>query len=153
MTQRSTILQTRGASLAALEHEAGVFVRRAKRVVGQRARSVHPDLAGASYLMLAWLTREGPVRASALAEVFGVDKGAISRQVQNLEDLGLVVRTPDPADGRATLVAASEEAVSRLEAIARDRRQQLDERLADWTEDELATFAGMLARYNRSTLD
>ena len=52
------------------------------------------------------------MRASAIAEAFGIDKGAISRQVQHLVDLGLVDRTPDPADGRADLLAASDDAAA-----------------------------------------
>ena len=71
---------------------------------------VHPDLQPASYLLLSHLAHEGPMRSSAIAESFGIDKGAISRQVQHLVDLGLVERMPDPADGRATLLSASDDA-------------------------------------------
>jgi DNA-binding MarR family transcriptional regulator len=109
---------------------------------------VHPELQSSSYLMLSWLQQHGPQRSSAMAEAFGVDKGAISRQVQHLVDLGLVDRTPDPADGRATLVSASAEAVDRMAVISDERRRWLDERLGDWTEDDLETFVGLLARYN-----
>lgn len=138
----------RADHLAALEHEVGVLIRRIRRVIGERARAVHPALQPASYLMLAHLAEHGPLRSSAMAETFGVDKGAISRQVQNLVDLGLVDRSPDPDDGRATLVAATEDAVRRLRAVADDRRRWLDQRLGDWTDEELADFAAVLARYN-----
>ncbi|MBC2961358.1 MarR family transcriptional regulator [Nocardioides deserti] len=138
----------RDESLRLLEQEVGVLIRRVRRVIGVRARSVHPDLQPASYLMLGYLAAHGPVRASAMAEVFGIDKGAISRQVQHLMDLGLVDRSPDPDDGRATLLSASEEGVRRLEEVADLRRRYLDERLGDWSDDELADFAGTLARYN-----
>ena len=50
------------------------------------------------------------MRASAIAEQFDIDKGAISRQVQHLVDLGLVDRVTDPDDGRAMLVSVSDEA-------------------------------------------
>ena len=125
-----------------------MLIRRVKRVIGERARAVHPDLQPSSYLMLTYLAAEGPLRSSVMSERFGIDKGAISRQVQHLCDLGLLDREPDPADGRATLVSASADAVHRLAAVDRDRRQWLDERLGDWSETDLRDFVTALARYN-----
>jgi DNA-binding MarR family transcriptional regulator len=87
-----------------------------------------------------------------MSERFGVDKGAISRQVQHLCDLGLLLREPDPLDGRASLISASPDAVHRLQSIDRDRRRWLAEQLADWSEDDLREFVSGLARYN-SALD
>jgi DNA-binding MarR family transcriptional regulator len=141
---------TRYESLRHLEREVGVLIRRVRRVIGERARAVHEELQPASYLMLSWLADEGPVRASLMVETFGIDKGAISRQLQHLVDLGLVVRTPDPDDGRATLVAASEDAVRRLADVAEHRRKWLDERLGDWDAEDLANLADLLERYNSS---
>jgi DNA-binding MarR family transcriptional regulator len=129
-----------------------VLIRRVKRVIGERARAVHPDLQPASYLMLTYLASDGPQRSSAMSERFGVDKGAISRQVQHLCDLGLLLREPDPLDGRASLISASPDAVHRLQSIDRDRRRWLAEQLADWSEDDLREFVSGLARYN-SALD
>jgi DNA-binding MarR family transcriptional regulator len=141
---------SRPESMRHLEREVGVLVRRIKRVIGERARAVHEDLQPASYLMLSWLADEGPVRASAMVELFHIDKGAISRQLQHLDELGLVVRTPDPADGRASLVAASDDARRRLADVAEHRRKWLDEQLGDWSADELELFASTLERYNKA---
>lgn len=140
----------RGESVRRLEQEVGVVIRRVRRVIGERARAVHPDLQPSSYLMLSYLVDRGQLRASEMAEVFGIDKGAISRQVQHLMDLQLIDRSPDPKDGRATLLSASEDAVRRLDEVAAMRRQYLDERLGDWSDEELADFADTLARYNRT---
>ena len=138
----------RDGALRELENEVGVLIRRVRRVIGERARAVHPDLLPASYLMLSYVREHGPLRASAMCAVFDIDKGAISRQVQHLIDLGLIDRAPDPVDGRATLLSASAEGVRRLEAVADERRQLLDERLAEWPADELRAFAVSLRRYN-----
>jgi len=135
-------------SLRRLESEVGVLIRRVRRVIHERARSVHEDLQPAAYLLLGWLADEGPVRASTIAGSFGIDKGAISRQIQLLDELGLVTREPDPDDGRATLVAASDEAVRRMTDVAEHRRKWMDEQLGDWSAAELAGFADTLARYN-----
>ena len=143
-------MTSRADSVSHLEREVGVLIRRIKRVIGERARSVHEDLQPASYLMLAWLVDEGPVRASSMAENFHIDKGAISRQLAHLDELGLVVRTPDPADGRASLVAASDDARRRLSDVAEHRRKWLEERLGDWSAEDLESFAATLERYNRA---
>ena len=86
-----------------------MLIRRVRRVIGERARAVHPDLQPPAYLMLGYVLDEGPIRASELCTVFDIDKGGISRQVQHLVDLGLVDRTPDPDDGRATLISVSDD--------------------------------------------
>src|SRR3954467_3586414 len=139
---------SRAEELGRLEQEVGVLIRRVKRVIGERARAVHPDLQPASYLMLTHLASEGPQRSSVMSERFNVDKGAISRQVQHLCDLGLLQREPDPVDGRATLISASPDAVRRIAALDRDRRRWLDEQLKEWTEDDLREFVAGLSRYN-----
>lgn len=140
----------RAELLGDLEREVGVLIRRVRRVIHQRSRMVHPDLQPASYLLLSHLAHEGPMRSSAVAESFGIDKGAVSRQVQHLVDLGLVERMPDPADGRATLLSTSEDALTRLAEVHRHRRTYLDERLGDWSEEELRGFVQSLGRYNVS---
>ena len=81
-----------------------MLIRRVRRVIGARAAMIHPDLQAAAYLMLAYVAEEGPQRSSAIAERFDIDKGAISRQVQHLVELGLLERKPDPADGRASIL-------------------------------------------------
>jgi DNA-binding MarR family transcriptional regulator len=139
---------SRGETLRRLEAEVGVLIRRVRRVIHERARAVHEELQPSAYLLLAWLAEEGPVRASTIAESFGIDKGAISRQLQHLVELGLVTREPDPDDGRATLVAASGDALRRMADVAAHRRKWMDEQLGDWSATELADFVDILARYN-----
>lgn len=144
----STAITARADLLAGLEQEVGVMIRRVRRVIHERAASVHPELQASSYLMLTWLNQHGPQRSSAMAEAFGIDKGAISRQVQHLVDLGLVDRTPDPDDGRATLVSASTESATRLAEVTDSRRRWIDERLGDWSDRDLSEFVRLLGSYN-----
>ena len=55
---------SRADELGRLEQEVGVLIRRVKRVIGERARAVHPDLQPASYLMLTYLSTSGPQRST-----------------------------------------------------------------------------------------
>jgi DNA-binding MarR family transcriptional regulator len=140
----------RTETVRALEHELGVLIRRVRRAIGERARGVHPDLQPMSYLLLAHLAETGPMRSTALAETFGADKGAVSRQVQHLFELGLLDKAPDPADGRATLLSPSDDACRRLDEVRDQRRRRLDERLGDWSDEDLAALVTALGRYNRT---
>lgn len=149
MSTRTTATASgRGDILRGLEHEVGVMLRRVRRVIHERARAVHPDLQAAAYLVLAYLGDHGPTRSSAVAELLSIDKGAISRQVQHLADLGLLERMPDPDDGRATLLVVTDEGRTRLAEVTTHRREYLDRRLGGWSDEELSTFVAGLARYN-----
>jgi len=144
---------TRADSIRDLEQEVGVLIRRVRRVIGERARAVHESLQPAAYLILGYVNESGPVRASSIVEIFDIDKGAISRQVHHLMQLGLVARAPDPADGRATLLTVTDEGARRMKDVADHRRKWLDERLGDWSEQELSDFVRELGRYNASLSD
>lgn len=148
MSTAAPVAADRPALIRGLEQEVGVMIRRIRRLIGERARSVHPEMQGPTYLMLSMIEAQGPVRASTIAEAFGIDKGAVSRQVQHLIELGLVDRSPDPDDGRATLLSASPVAVERLEQVKEDSRVWLDARLGDLADDDLEDFVRLLGRYN-----
>ena len=135
-------------TLQELEHEMSVLVRRIRRVIAERARMLHPELSPVAYSMLMALNDSGPQRASDLVEIFSVDKGAVSRQVQALLELDLIERTPDPEDRRAMILAISEEGHRRLANISASRRHELSRRLGDWTEQDLSAFVRSLGRYN-----
>ncbi|RLV48328.1 MarR family transcriptional regulator [Nocardioides mangrovicus] len=137
-------------SVDLLEQEIGVMVRRIKAVMAERARTVHPELSTPSYLMLSFLAENGPMRSTELADRFNIDKGAISRQVHHLCELGLIARTPDPEDGRAQQIEVNDKGRARLAETARSRRALLEQRLETWSAEELSDFVDALTRYNES---
>jgi DNA-binding MarR family transcriptional regulator len=147
-----TAESVRQASVRRIEAEVGVLIKRVRRVIAERAQEVHESLHPSTFLLLTHLADHGPLRASSIVGHFAMDKASVSRQVQHLLDLGLVDRCPDPEDGRATLLSVSDEGRRRLKDVANHRRKLLDERLGDWDDQELASFAAVLARYN-ATLD
>ncbi|WP_228447353.1 MarR family winged helix-turn-helix transcriptional regulator [Streptomyces paludis] len=132
----------------ALERELSVFLRRARATSGEMAREVHPDLEPAAYGLLVRLEECGPQRATELAGYFGVGKATMSRQLRALEQLGLLTREPDPADGRAWLVRITDEGRARFRRVRDARRELYVQRLADWDRAEVAELARLLGHFN-----
>ncbi|MBW1603057.1 MarR family transcriptional regulator [Streptomyces sp. JJ66] len=131
-----------------LERELSVFLRRARASSAEFARAVHPDLEPAAYGIMLRLEETGPRRATELASYFGVGKATMSRQLRALEALGLLARTPDPADGRASLVALTEEGQARFATVRGARRKRYVRKLATWDRAEIAELARLLHRFN-----
>ena len=146
-------MSTRHDDLRRIEAEVGSLIRRVKRVMGERAREVHPDLHPMTYAILAHLAANGPMRGADLSDVFEMDKGGVSRQVQSLVDLGLVERKPDREDRRAILVDTTTEGHKRLEVMGQHRSDRFDARLGGWSDAELSGFADQLAAYNTALSD
>ncbi len=132
----------------ALERELAVFLRRARASSGELAREVHPDLEPAAYGLLVRLEEAGQQRATDLAAYFGVGKATMSRQLRALCELGLIVRDPDPADGRASLVQITDEGRARFTRVRDARRAQYMSKLADWDRTEVAELARLLHQLN-----
>lgn len=62
-----------------------------------------PGITLRQFRVLQQLT-PGPCRARDLANSTGVTAPTMSAALANLESRGLIIRTPDPGDGRAALV-------------------------------------------------
>ncbi|MDF2978667.1 MAG: hypothetical protein K0S40_3395 [Actinomycetospora sp.] len=122
---------------------------RVKRAM-ERAKAhgaVGPDgVERAAYILLARLVLEGPRRSNALAESVHSDPSTVSRQVAGLVRAGLVERTPDPEDGRATLLAPTPEGLRVFQAN-RDRRNREISTMTDhWDEADRVRLAELLER-------
>jgi DNA-binding MarR family transcriptional regulator len=133
-----------------LEAQMGVLARRIRRVVAERAAAIDPSLGHVGYSVFAHLGSTGACRQTDLVCALLTEKGAVSRAVQQLVDLGLASRVVDPDDARAQLVALTGLGEKRFAAGAEARRAAYAERLAGWTPDELDTFVALLARYNQT---
>ena len=116
--------------------------------LGRRMRQRQPGDAidYSAFPILKLLTHQGPMRLSALAQVLGLDASTVSRHARQLEDKGLLERTEDPDDGRASRVAASELGAACLSAAFRTRRGVLTHALEDFSEEERETLRLMLHR-------
>ncbi len=79
---------------------------------------------------LGSLLRAGPLRLTALAEREAVSQPAMTGLVTRLEAAGYVMRTPDPSDGRAVLVALTDPGRALIEQRRACRAAALDALLA-----------------------
>lgn len=111
-----------------------------------RAPRVHPALEPSHHAVLVAL-REGPARVGDIAERNISDASTVSRQVSHLTGLGLVEKIPDPEDGRAQLVALSDEGSSVLDELVARRDAWFGELLAQWPEEDVDTFVHYLNRF------
>ncbi|MFF4716116.1 MarR family winged helix-turn-helix transcriptional regulator [Streptomyces eurythermus] len=131
-----------------LERELTVLLRRARANQAEMAREVHPDLESSAYGLLIRLDEQGGQRATELAAYIGVGKATMSRQLRALEELGLIAREPDPADGRAWLVTLTEEGSRRVGTVREARRARYVRELAHWDRREVAELARLLHELN-----
>ena len=126
------------------------LVRLIERVQAQY-QAEHPDAVDrATYLLLVHLAKDGAQRAGALAEAVHSDPSTVSRQVAHLVQLGLVERVADPADGRATLLVATDEGRRVFDENRQLRNRRIAGLIADWPDDERQTFARLLTRFTDS---
>src|ERR1044072_4555384 len=86
-----------------IEQQITVLLRRVQRI-HLSTTTGDVNLERSAYGIMCKLADEGPQRLGALAAAFGLDPSTITRQVQDLERVGLAFRQKDPTDGRAFLV-------------------------------------------------
>lgn len=93
---------------------------------------------------------DGPVRLSTLADWQRVDRSTVTIQVRTLEEAGFLIRSPDPTDGRATLVSLSKEGRRRYDEVRANASQIFNDLIADWPIKEQRQFAHLLTKFVRS---
>lgn len=74
----------------------------------------HRTLSLGKVGILAHLARDGALAATDLAGLERISHQAVANAVRELEELGLVSRSPDPADRRRTLVTITNPGRTRL---------------------------------------
>jgi DNA-binding MarR family transcriptional regulator len=107
----------------------------------------------AAHVLLFPLTRLGPLRQGALAELVHADPSTVSRHVTLLVDRGLVRRVADEQDGRASRLVVTPAGEAVLDQMRRERDGMLARVTAGWAPDELAAFTGQLRRFVRDLTD
>ncbi|MBW6400093.1 MarR family winged helix-turn-helix transcriptional regulator [Roseomonas sp. HJA6] len=80
-------------------------------------RHLHPvGLNIGQYALIGRLAARGPIAMTAFAEVMGMDRTTLGRNLHPLERDGLVTIAPDPEDRRSRRLALTVEGQARLAA-------------------------------------
>jgi DNA-binding MarR family transcriptional regulator len=109
------------------------------------------DLPYALISLLLAIHRTQPVTAKALAESEGVTPPAVTRSLQRLQTLGLIVREPVQTDRRVQAIQLSELGEQTRVKILHEREMWLTEHVARLTTKELANLLRALPALERLT--
>lgn len=100
--------------------------------------------------ILSHLEQRGPLAATDLAGLERISHQAVATAVRELQNLGLVSRSPDPADGRRTLVSITADGREQLRterAAGQDwLAHAIGDHLDDAERDRLAAAVPLLRR-------
>lgn len=123
------------------------LIRLMRLVERRRTKVGHDGVERAGYVLLARLVLGGPRRSNALAEAVRSDPSTVSRQIAALVRVGLVERRSDPDDGRACLLAATDEGLRVFEAHRDHRNREISTFTADWDPADRVRLATLLQRF------
>ncbi|MFJ4919674.1 MarR family winged helix-turn-helix transcriptional regulator [Streptomyces sp. NPDC088725] len=98
----------------------------------RRLRSASPDggLTPTQRSVLARLVREGPATTAALARAEYVRPQSMRLTLGALEERGMTERSPDPDDGRQSVVSVSEAGRRTLDGVRAAKKDWLTEAIA-----------------------
>jgi DNA-binding MarR family transcriptional regulator len=142
-------MATDSNALESLERELVTMARRLRGLQRTLAEEAHPDLEPAQYALLNHVEVLAPVRMADLVAALEVDKGPVSRACARLEEQGLLRRTADKADARATLLTLTAAGKRKLASARKKRNRQLGDLLADWSPNQVKTFSSQVAKFNK----
>jgi DNA-binding MarR family transcriptional regulator len=141
------------AGLDDVEREITRFLRRARTASQAMAAEVHPDLDAAGYSVLVCVLQlsesmpEG-VRAADVGAALNLHKSTTSRNVGELERLGLLERVPDLSDARARLLQLTSSGRASVTRSREGRRSRVAQRLSLWPQHDVCELARLLGRLN-----
>lgn len=138
-------------AIKSVEAEFSELMTHVRRIIHENADRVSPGLNPGAYKVFTAIVRHGPLKASDLVERMMLDKGQLSRTVKDLQDLGLIARTPDPNDRRASLLEATPLGIARLEEARSHHESLLYDTLLAWDVERVRDLAGLLHALTNGT--
>jgi DNA-binding MarR family transcriptional regulator len=105
-------------------------------------------LDGAAVALLMQLVKCGPRRQGELAEVALLDPSTVSRYVGQLVRRGLVERRPDPGDGRAVQLVATDAGEAAAAVMINRRNEIFAMVLQGWDQADLDALTALITRLN-----
>lgn len=136
--------EVRTEAVRALEAQFSDLIGQFRRVISENAHRVSPGLLPGAYKVFTTIARHETVTQATLADLLLLDKGQLSRTVRELEALGLIARTPDPADGRSSLLSPTEYGLERLAAARAPQEGVLVRALESWDVSDIDSLRRLL---------
>lgn len=119
-----------------------------------RTRRMSAPLSFVEHSLLTFIGTTPGCRATDIAADFQLNRSTISRQLTALSELGLVEYAPQENDaGRGRVLRLTERGRQLRERSVEAQRSVVTSRLTEWSEDEIASFAAALARFNAGPED
>ncbi|MET8310547.1 MarR family transcriptional regulator [Micromonospora sp. NPDC005173] len=137
-------------TLGQIETEVALLLRLGEATRRATGTAEHRVLDRAAYVILRHLDAAGPQNVSALAARLNLDGSTVTRQVSALQRDGLITRSPDPSDGRGTVISPTATGLHRMAAVRAARTRLYGDMLADWPTEDRETLALMLRRLNEA---
>ncbi|MGX9888183.1 MarR family winged helix-turn-helix transcriptional regulator [Streptomyces sp. NPDC002276] len=100
----------------------------------------------AAVAILRYIAESEPLRPGVLAVRMSVEASHVTRQLRQLEQLGHVVRIPDPDDGRAQRIQLTDSGLAAINRIRDASRRGMEMALADWSSEDLRQLAALFHR-------
>ncbi len=132
--------ETGNSSLTDTAAKLRMAIVRTSRRLRQEAATETSGLTPTSVSALATVERHGPLTPSELAGIERVKRPTMTRTLGCLEREGLVERTPDPTDGRSSLVAINGAGRERLSRLRSRKNAYLARRMRELSADEVETL-------------
>ncbi|MET8357971.1 MarR family transcriptional regulator [Micromonospora sp. NPDC005171] len=139
--------------LGRIETEVALLMRFGEATRRATGTAEHRVLDRAAYVILRHLADAGPQNVSALAARLNLDGSTVTRQVSALQRDGLITRTPDPSDGRGTVISPTPAGLQRMAAVQAARTRLYGDMLADWSAEDRDTLAALLSRLNQALVN
>jgi len=131
-----------------LEYELTAMVRTLEALNRRR----HYPLERAHYLLLLQL-RDGPLSIGELAQRLLLDNSTVTRQINAMLKKQLIVKIPNPDDGRSALVQHTARGSRLVEDMHQLRIERLQHTLSQWSSADKKRLAELTGRLTRDLTD
>jgi DNA-binding MarR family transcriptional regulator len=125
---------------ARIDYVAAQLLPRTASLTRLLRREISSQLAGSEPGVLNTL-RDGPRRITELAELEGVAQPTMTLLIKRLERRGLVVRGPQPGDGRVVVVSLTESGAAAFDELRDRAGAVLGTYLVEIPDEQIAALA------------
>lgn len=112
--------------------------------INRRIRPIGEGLTHAQLSALSSIVRKGPLRPGDLGRIESIAPPSATRVIAELESRGLIERQADPADGRSSLVTATDAGAAAVLSARAERAERISVLLDGLDDAEFATVAAAL---------